>query len=219
MSKVQGKAGGSYGMDRTAFYGVRVPTEIKAMVKPLKKLDKGSFRKILKIIVAVLNGKQPTFESISPLISDTLNEETLAVLYSGIDRLVRLALRVPSSSLKKEHLLQDLQDLQMPEEFQEDIASCVLGAARGAIDSSLVERRPRLPSLASLGWRVDVAISTGVLNRVLVRGVTVDMATSDGNIHNFEMSVDKFHDLRFHVATVLNEMERLEKRSILKIKD
>jgi len=206
-------------MDRTAFYGVRVPSEIKAMVKPLKKLDKSSFRKILKVIVAVLNGKQPTFESISPLISDTLNEETLAVLYCGIDRLVRLALRVPSSSLKKEHLLQDLQDLQMPEEFQEDVASCVLGAARSAIDTSLVSSRPRLPSLDSLDWRVDVTISTGVLNRVLVRGVTVDMATSDGNIHNFEMSVEKFHDLRFHVATVLNEMERLEKRSILKIKD
>jgi len=220
MSIMQVKgAGGTYAMDRTAFYGVRVPPEIKVMVKPLKKIDKPTFRKILKVIVAVLNGNEPSFSSIAPLISPTLPEETLAILYCGLDKVVRLALRMPSSSIKKEHLLQDLQELQLPEEFQEDIVSVVTGSAREEIDESLMEGRPRLPTLEGLDWRVDVAISTGVLNRVLVRGVTVDMTTTDGDIHNFEMSVEKFHDLRFHVATVLNEMERLEKRSILKIKD
>jgi len=220
MSILQVKgAGGTIGVDRTAFYGGRVPQEIKVMVKPLSKLDKGSFRKILKVIIAVLNGKEPRFENIQPLINDQLSEESLAVLYCGLSELLKRALRPPNSSLKKEHFIQDLQELQIKEEFQEDLASCVFGAARESIDETLETGRPRLPSLEQLDWRVDVTISTGVLNRVLVRGVTMDMALSDGNIHNFEMSVEKFQDLRFHVASVLNEMERLEKRSILKIKD
>lgn len=33
--------------DRTPFYGARVPTEVKSMIKPLSKLDKSIFRKIL----------------------------------------------------------------------------------------------------------------------------------------------------------------------------
>ena len=35
----------------------------------------------------------------------------------------------------------------------------------------------------------------------------------------FQMTVSKFQELRFHVASVLSEMEKLEKHSILKIKD
>ena len=41
-------SGVSAGADRTTFYGVRVPVEIKAMIKPLSKLEKASFRKILQ---------------------------------------------------------------------------------------------------------------------------------------------------------------------------
>ncbi|XP_035827377.1 COMM domain-containing protein 5 [Aplysia californica] len=178
MSIVQVRgAGGTVGLDRTAFYGARVPQNIHRMIKPLAKLDKGTFRKILK-------GKHLCFPSIY-----------------------------------FQNFIQDLQELQIPAEFHEDLASCVFGSTRASIDEQLENDRPRLPSLDHLDWRVDVTISTGVLNRVLARGVTMDMTLSDGSIRNFEMSVAKFQDLRFHVASVLNEMERLEKRSILKIKD
>jgi len=206
-------------VDRTAFYGVRIPHEIRVMVKPLAKLEKPTFRKILKLIIGVLNGNEPTYQNVKSLVNDKLSEEILSVVYCGLNELLRRALRVPSSSLKKENFVQDLEELHIPEEFHEDLAICVFGPARAKIDETIESTRPRLPSLEQLDWRVDVTISTGVLNRVLVRGVTMDMALSDGNIHNFEMSVAKFQDLRFQVASVLNEMERLEKRSILKIKD
>ena len=41
-------SGGSSGADRTPFYGVRVPTEVKTMIKPLSKFEKSSFRKLLQ---------------------------------------------------------------------------------------------------------------------------------------------------------------------------
>ena len=49
MSFVQVKgSGGSSGLERTSFVGARVPPEIRAMIKPLSKLEKSTFKKIMK---------------------------------------------------------------------------------------------------------------------------------------------------------------------------
>uniref|UniRef100_A0A0B7B6L0 COMM domain-containing protein 5 n=1 Tax=Arion vulgaris TaxID=1028688 RepID=A0A0B7B6L0_9EUPU len=220
MSIVQVRgASGAAGVDRTLFVGSRIPNQIQAMIKPLSKLDKAVFIKILKVVVASVVGVQPDYDSFKLLVNEKLTEDTLAVIYCGLDKLLKQALTISSSSLKTENFSQDLQDLQIPKEFHENLVSCVFGSTRAQIDEHLKSCRPRLPSLSHLDWRVDVAISTGVLNRVLVPSVTISMTLSDGSIQDFEMSVSKFQDLRFQVASVLNEMEKLEKRSILKIKD
>ena len=46
--QVKGGGGGAVGLERTSFVGARVPPEIRAMIKPLSKLDKTAFKKILK---------------------------------------------------------------------------------------------------------------------------------------------------------------------------
>ncbi|KAH9514212.1 COMM domain-containing protein 5 [Bulinus truncatus] len=171
------------------------------------------------VVLGAILGKETNYQSLKSIVKDSVTEEVCALLYCGIDKLVRQAIRIPSSSLKPEHFKQDLQELQIPDVFHDDLVSCVFGSVRSQIDNHLESTRPRFPSLDHLDWRVDVAISTGVLNRVLVRGVTLDMTLSDGSIKNFEMTVSKFQDLRFQVASILSEMEKLEKRSILKIKD
>ena len=45
--QVQG-GGGRVAADRTSFVGVRVPPEIKAMVKKAAKMDRGVIKKMLK---------------------------------------------------------------------------------------------------------------------------------------------------------------------------
>ncbi|KAI8799058.1 COMM domain-containing protein 5 [Biomphalaria glabrata] len=220
MSIIQVKGGGgTTAVDRTSFVGTRIPPEIQGMIKHLAKLDKVTFTKILKVVVGAILGSEISPQSLKSIIKDNITEEVFAFLYCGIDKLVKQAMKIPSTSLKQEYFIQDLQELQIPAEFHEDLVSCVFGSVRSQLDQHLVSARPRLPSLDHLDWRVDVTISTGVLNRVLVRGVTMDMTLSDGSIKSFEMTVSKFQDLRFQVASVLSEMEKLEKRSILKIKD
>lgn len=44
-------AGGTVGLDRTSFVGARTPHEIQAMIKPLAKLEKVMFTKILKGLI------------------------------------------------------------------------------------------------------------------------------------------------------------------------
>jgi hypothetical protein len=54
-----------------------------------------------------------------------------------------------------------------------------------------------LPSLDRMDWRVDVAITTTHLVRAFKPTVTFQVTTTDGRIHTFESSVDKFHQVRF----------------------
>lgn len=212
-------SGKSAATDRTPFYGARIPLEVKPMVKPLSKLDKSVFRKILLLIVTAIEGNSVEYKQLKDLETKDYQEETLCFIYSGLLKLLQCALRLPFSSLKQEHFKEDLQELQIPDEFHADLASVVFGNRRSQIDSESLTSRPRLPQLDRLKWRVDVGISTSVLNRVLEPTVLLEMTLSDGYIHTFEVPVSKFHELRYNVAFVLKEMEDLEKRSILKIKD
>ncbi|KAH3843219.1 COMM domain-containing protein 5-like [Dreissena polymorpha] len=211
--------GKSFANDRTPFYGVRVPTEIKTMIKPLSKLDKNVFRKILVLIVTAIEGKEVEYKQLKELESKDFSEEVLSIIYSGLLKLLQNALRVPLESLKQELFKEDLHELQIPEDFQTDLASVVFGNRRSTIDRVSILSRPRLPQIDCLKWRVDVGISTSVLNRVLEPTVLMEMTLSDGNIHTFEVPVSKFHELRYNVAFVLKEMEDLEQRNVLKIKD
>ena len=45
---VKGGKGGGVPVDRTPFWGMKTPDEIKKMVKPLNQLEKQSFRQILQ---------------------------------------------------------------------------------------------------------------------------------------------------------------------------
>lgn len=212
-------SGGSVGADRTPFYGVRIPTEIKTMIKPLSKFEKSSFRKMLQVIVTTLEGGNVEYKVLKELETKDFTQETISVIYMGLTKLVKCALRLPQPSLKQELFKEDLQELQIPEEFQTDIASVIFGSRRPHIDAENLRSRTRLPQLDNLKWRVDVGISTSTLNRVLEPTVLMELTLTDGRIHSFEVPVSKFHELRYNVAYVLKEMEDLEKRSILKIQD
>jgi len=192
---------------------------VKAMIRPLSKFDKNVFKKLLILIVSACEGKLIHYSKFKELVTSELTEETISVIYTGLLRLLKCALRLPVGSLKQELFKEDLQELQIPADFHSDLASVIFGSRREHIDQVSLNTRPRLPQIENFKWRVDVGISTSVLNRVLEPTVLMEMTLTDGNIRTFEVPVSKFHELRYNVAFVLKEMEDLEKRSILKIKD
>lgn len=199
--------------------GPRIPDDIRRMIPHLTSIDKALFRKILQVIASVLEGKLPDDGLLQRLQSDTVTEDTLSCLYAGLYSLLRSALRLPQTSLKPEQFKADLTELKIPGELVPDLSSMVFGEKRPEFDAAALENRNHLPSLDSLRWRVDVAISTSALNRVLEPSVLMELKLSDGKIHTFEVSLSKFHELRYNVAYVLKEMEDIEKKSILKIQD
>ncbi|XP_053555145.1 COMM domain-containing protein 5 [Bombina bombina] len=205
--------------DRIGFLGARAPTEVEAMARNLKDLDKDVFRKILKVVVGALEGKDSR-EHLKVIAENTsLSEEQLSFIISGAYTILRVALRLPVSALKQEVFKEDLKELRIPEDFIGDFANIVYGNRRPVLENAALKQGIRLPTVEDLRWRVDVAISTSSLSRALQPSILMQMKLSDGSSHRFEVSVAKFQELRYNVALILKEMNDLEKRSILKIQD
>ncbi|XP_030621935.1 COMM domain-containing protein 5 [Chanos chanos] len=219
MSSSHSKTSSSVMSDHIGFLGGRIPTEIEIMSKHLKDLDKESFRKMLKVVVNGIEGKNCNEAMKSIAESSALSEEKLSHVVAGMYVLLKEALRLPVSSLKQEAFKEDLRELRISEDFITDFASVVFGNRRTTLETAAIQQGPRLPGLEEFRWRVDVAISTSSLARALQPSILMQMKLSDGNIHRFEVPVSKFQELRYNVALILKEMNDLEKRSILKIQD
>ncbi|XP_017669611.1 PREDICTED: COMM domain-containing protein 5-like [Lepidothrix coronata] len=201
------------------FLGPRVPAEVEAMARALQDLGKDTFRRLLKVTVNALEGKDCK-ESVKLIAeSANLSEEQLAFLISGMYTLLQEALRLPISTFKQEAFKEDLKELRIPEDFIVDFSSVVFGNRRPASEGTALLQRSRLPGIQDFKWRVDVAISTSSLARALQPSILMMMKLSDGTAHRFEVPVAKFQELRYNVALILKEMNDLEKRSILKIQD
>eukprot|EP00118_Oscarella_pearsei_P022430 m.259530 g.259530 ORF g.259530 m.259530 type:complete len:221 (+) comp40422_c0_seq15:38-700(+) len=210
---------GALASDRTLFFGPRMPPEIKKMLPALKTLDKGLFRKLLQVCIRVIEHEDTAVDDLSSLESRNASIETIQTVFSGLQVLLQSALRLPRASLKSETFQADLKEMKIPAELIPGLAKAVFGPKRDDLDESAIEHRVRLPTLQSMKWRVDVSISTSSLNRVLDPLVLMELTLSDGRIRMFEVPVSKFHELRYNIAYVLTQMEDLEKRNILKIKD
>ncbi|XP_068105691.1 COMM domain-containing protein 5 [Hyperolius riggenbachi] len=208
-----------YSNDRISYLGAKIPPEVEAMAKHVKDLDKDVFRKILKAVVGALEGKDCR-ESVKIIQQNTpLSEEQLSFIISGVYTLLRVALRLPMSTLKQEVFKEDLKELRIPDEFIVDFANIVYGNRRPILEDAALKQGIRLPTVEDLRWRVDVAISTSSLSRALQPSILMQMKLSNGDSHRFEVPVAKFQELRYNVALILKEMNDLEKRSILKIQD
>ncbi|XP_015282549.1 PREDICTED: COMM domain-containing protein 5 [Gekko japonicus] len=210
---------GESSLSRVSFLGARLPPEVEAMAKSVRELGKETFRKLLKVTVSALEGRDCR-ESVKMIAESTnLSDEQLAILISGMYTLLREALRLPASSLKEDVFKEDLKELRIPEEFVVDFATVAFGNRRPILEATIQSQANKLPRVEDFKWRVDVAISTSSLARALQPSILMQMKLSDGTAHRFEVPLAKFQELRYNVALILKDMNDLEKRSILKIQD
>lgn len=216
-------SGGGVAAERSSFVGSRVPDEISKMINSLNcvNVDKTTFRAIVAGIVASMEGQSTDSDVFDKLVTPNvgLSNEVMLTIAAGLYRLIQLAVRYSEISLKPEMLKEDLLELKFPKEHVSDIVNVVYGSRRASLLKFASESQPHLPSLEAFKWRVDVGISTSVLSRVLEPTVMMEMSLSDGSVHSFEVSISKFHELRYNVACLLKEMEELEKRTILKVQE
>ncbi|XP_012707903.2 COMM domain-containing protein 5 [Fundulus heteroclitus] len=206
-------------MKDSSFLGGRILPEIESMSKNLKDVDQELFRKLLKVVVSALEGKDCREVMKSIAESSVIPQERLSHIIAGMHRVLSEAIRVPTSLLKQEAFKEDLRELRIPEDFVTDFSSVVFGNRRAALEAATSQNDPHLPTLEEFKWRVDVSISTSSLAKALQPSVLMQLKLSDGSFQRFEVPVSKFQDLRYNVALILKEMNDLEKRSILKIQD
>eukprot|EP01112_Ceratiomyxa_fruticulosa_P009221 TRINITY_DN2401_c0_g1_i1.p1 TRINITY_DN2401_c0_g1~~TRINITY_DN2401_c0_g1_i1.p1 ORF type:complete len:210 (+),score=33.90 TRINITY_DN2401_c0_g1_i1:173-802(+) len=207
-------------MDRTSFLGPSISTDVKAALPHFAGLPQPLARKLLPLILSYLNS--PDHDNIPTLHQDisAIQKEadstvapTIPIVFTGLMYIIRLAIK---SRVSVENFQNDLADIRIPQPIITDLVT-VLKKSRGNLESSALENRLKFPTLTSLRWRVDVIISSSNLARVLTPLLTMQVTDSAGEIRTFELTIDRFHELRYNVAKVLKDMEELEQLQILKI--
>lgn len=204
-------------------FPARIPPEVKSLVKATRTMDKAFFRRLIKLALGYLHGgegagQEAAMDQLCVLSQATTEEQVMGVCvqYTGVVSLLKAVLRLSTVITRQDALVADLTSLGLPGEFAVDVGRVAFGAARPDIDRQLVANTPSLPTLAHLSWRVDVTISTSWLSRVLEPLVVVRMETSTGASHIFQIPINKFHLLRFTVASLLHQMGTLQAASICK---
>lgn len=204
---------------QVSFLGAQPPPEVAAMPRLLGDLDRGTFRKLLKLVVSSLQGEDCR-EAVQRLGTGAhLSEERLGALLAGTHTLLQQALRLPPASLKSDTFKGQLQELSIPQDLVMDLASVVFGSQRPLLDSVARQQGAWLPHVAYFRWRVDVAISTSALARSLQPSILMQLMLSDGSTYRFEVPTAKFQELRYSVALMLKEMADLEKKCEHKLQD
>ncbi|GFS46606.1 COMM domain-containing protein 5 [Trichonephila inaurata madagascariensis] len=204
------------GSERTLFLGPRIPNHVKSLGKNLNNIKKPVFRQMVKLAMLDFEGKpvnSDMYVAIKKAVQDTCNVD---IIYGALYTLLKCALSFPETSLKQDIFKEDLHELGINGEYIEDLTNVVYGQRRSSIFANFNNIAPHLPKLSNFSWRIDVAISTSTLNRVLEPAIVMEVQLSDGRRETFEVHPSQFHRLRFAVATLLKEIENLEMKSILK---
>ncbi|GFR13172.1 COMM domain-containing protein 5 [Trichonephila clavata] len=204
------------GSKRTLFLGPRTPNHVKSLGKNLSNIKKPVFRQMVKLAMLDFEGKpvnSDMYVAIKKAVQDTCNVD---IVYGALYTLLKCALSFPETLLKQDIFKEDLHELGINDECIEDLTNVVYGQRRSSIFANFNNIAPHLPKLSNFCWRIDVAISTSTLNRVLEPAIIMEVQLSDGRRETFEVHPSQFHRLRFAVATLLKEIENLEMKSILK---
>ncbi|XP_046985490.1 COMM domain-containing protein 5-like [Schistocerca americana] len=178
--------------------------------------SRNGVRLLIQLAVRSLEGKPIQEGALTKVQIKTVTCDELCELYALVLSVMKMFFYHQSSAVKPETLKDELKDLRFPNASAQDLAS-VLTGPRAAILSGIASKCNILPKLISVDWRINITIASCYSSRVLEPSVTLDISMSNNEKRQFEISVSKFHHLRYVVATVLKEMALLEKKRIFKM--
>nr|CAB3232823.1 COMM domain-containing protein 5-like [Phallusia mammillata] len=204
----------SEGKTRIFLFGSRVPPEIPIMIKSMKQASPQNFEVIVKVASDMLRGNDA---SVFQNLSKDIDRALIETIYPGVLLILQRTLRIPVNAIKKKHFQTELMELNIPEKYHTPLIEALFSGDNCLMKTVSNPTKQMFPKVSDVKWRVDVAISTTSLNRVLEPSLLMNIKTDENKDHLFEVSKEKFHELRYSVAEVLNHMQQLEKRSVLKI--
>ncbi|XP_017752367.1 PREDICTED: COMM domain-containing protein 5-like [Eufriesea mexicana] len=181
--------------------------------KVLSELKKVFVRPLIQIAIKAIN-QEYIEEGILDRISQKYNVpvEIVDEYYSVIFIILKTHLSTLSQNVKPTEFKQILEELRLSSECIDDLSVVVYGQKRPELISGLIQKTKFYPHLVSCKWRIDITISSSILNRVLEPHIIMEWTFNNGKRQIFELSLSKFHQLRHAIATVLVEMQKVEKQ-------
>jgi len=191
-----------------------LPVEIKVALPKLISLERPILQNIIKAACAYQKGKAFSQE-MATMQAEALGMDVAD--YGKVFTAVYLLLRtIVGKRITGKMIQKELPALGLSTEVVEDLVK-VVKAQRSAIEDVATGSAQACARLTSTRWRVDVAISTSSLNKCLKPSILMQLGLSDGQLKNFEMPLDKFHDLRFNVAKALRAVRDLESHPLIRV--
>ena len=187
--------------------------EISEALPLISKVERGTYRKILQCAVQYLKGKEYTNDEFIALAKALeLDQKEFAALFTATFFILRAAIR---ALIHKKEILK-ITGIGFSEEIASDVANVVHGN-REMLETAAIDSSDTIPSMEDLKWRVDVAISTSDLAKCLKPSILMQMTLSDGSIKNFQLPLEKFHELRCNVAKALKSVHELEAHPLIRV--
>lgn len=200
----------------TTFFVSIIPEEVKLLIPILHSLPNKDYRIILtKVIEYMITNTFTDTDFIQFQKSVTTNNTNadIGLIFTAIYTILRVAI---AGKVSITTLNTDMKRLNYPIAAADDLCKALL-SSRNKIEKSILNSRISFPRLQKLRWRVDVAISTGSLSRVMRPCIVMQLILDNKNIKTFEVSIDQFNQLRHSVAKILLDMQTIERHPIMKL--
>lgn len=185
-----------------------------SLTKYSKDSSKEICRSLLQLAINTIEEKPIKEGALNKLSSQYVGLDVFE-LYAIILDIIRATMRYPSGPKKTETLKEKVKDSMFPEEVIEDFMNILCDPKRDAMFNKLCYNTYN-SKLTHLRWRIDITISSSILSRVLEPSICIQMILNDGKVIVFELTMAKFHYLRYSIAMILKEMENLESKRLLK---
>lgn len=181
--------------------------------KVFPELKKVFVRPLIQIAVKAIN-QEHIEGGILDRISQKYNvpEEAVDEYYYIIFTILKVHLGILSQNVKPMEFKQTLEELKLPSDCIEDLSTVAYGQKQPELVTGLIQRTKFYTHLISCKWRIDITISSSILNRVLEPHIIMEWTFNNGEHQIFELSLSKFHQLRHAVASILLDMQRVEQQ-------
>jgi COMM domain containing 5 len=209
------------GIDRSTFFLTTIPQEVRACVPLLHELE-------TEVANTLIEQLSECMQSSSGLdVNAVLQLNTLfkakyfsyladakaSTVVTGLYTLIQTCIQ---SKVRPRQVETDLSRMNVPVHVVSAVMTA-LRRARPQLESAALSSRLRCPTVTKFRWRIDVTMSTGLLSKVMRPSIMMQLCLSSGIIKTFEVSIEQFNQLRYSVAKVLQEMQRVERHPILRI--
>ncbi|XP_055616984.1 uncharacterized protein LOC129762582 [Toxorhynchites rutilus septentrionalis] len=138
--------------------------------------------------------------------------EHFCELFAAILQLMQLYLRYPKGIVKDDELRESLKEYKFQDDYIEDIVK-VLNQHRDTLSLCYREMRNLRSPPKRLVWRINISFVDRSNHHPTI---ILHIQKTDGEFLSFEMNVAMFHRLRYSVASLLHELQTLERRQSVK---
>ncbi|KAL0275694.1 UNVERIFIED_CONTAM: hypothetical protein PYX00_003483 [Menopon gallinae] len=202
-------------LENHIFQNQQVPQGVMILTKIMPNIKQPVLSSLLKLVFDTIERKPIPPKSLERLSKKTSLEDKGDYLFSGLMILVQAIVRLPQDSVKETDLRQGLKELK----FTDECCSEFLTMFRdNKVNLYTIKHHlcDFFLKIENFNWRIDVTISSNFLAKSLDTVIIFYITFKNGESKSFEMSIAKFHQLRFFISSMLREMEFLEKKSAFK---